>query len=73
MELLPKFDRLYICLYAPKQGFVISCKHMIRLDGCHLKGYYERVLLCVASKDGNFEVFPIAITIVNLETKETWR
>lgn len=34
----PKFQRVYICLQACKQGFLDGCGPYIGLDGCHNQG-----------------------------------
>ncbi|KAJ0043620.1 hypothetical protein Pint_18709 [Pistacia integerrima] len=43
------------------------------MDGCHLKGPYGGVLLSVVSMDANNDIFPVAITICEIENKESWR
>ena len=32
------FKRMYVCLYACKRGFLVGCRPLIGIDGCHLKG-----------------------------------
>ncbi|KAF7120191.1 hypothetical protein RHSIM_Rhsim13G0125100 [Rhododendron simsii] len=38
----PRFNRLYICLAACKSGFIHGCRKLIGVDGCHLKGPFEK-------------------------------
>jgi hypothetical protein len=41
LELPPTFQRLYMSLAACKDGFKATCKPIIGVDGCFLKGYYK--------------------------------
>jgi len=36
----PVFERMYVCFNASKRAFVGSCRPLIGLDGCFLKGRY---------------------------------
>ncbi|GAV62219.1 LOW QUALITY PROTEIN: hypothetical protein CFOL_v3_05743, partial [Cephalotus follicularis] len=42
----PIFKRIFICYEASRRGFAVGCTFIV-LDGCHLKGSYGGVLLCV--------------------------
>ncbi|KAK8617549.1 hypothetical protein V6N13_080459 [Hibiscus sabdariffa] len=53
-----KFERLYICMQAMKDGFKAGCRPIIGLDGCHLKGYYQGHLLATGLMDDVSELFP---------------
>ncbi|PKI64139.1 hypothetical protein CRG98_015483 [Punica granatum] len=64
LELLPTFDRLYICFNANVQGFKEGCRPLIGLDGCFLKGYYGGQLLSAVTQDGNQHFYMIAIAVV---------
>ncbi|GAU47619.1 hypothetical protein TSUD_90240 [Trifolium subterraneum] len=66
------FERMYVCLYACKRAFVTSCRPLIGLDGCFLKGTYGGQLLTAVGKDGNNQMMPIAFAIVEAETKDSW-
>ena len=46
-----------------RDDFKKDCKPFIRLDGCHLKGPFESVLLPVISLEANNRIFPIAIYV----------
>ena len=65
------FKRLYVCLKASKDSFV-SCRPIIGLDGCFLKGKYGGELLSVVARDGNDQMVPLAYCVVEVENKETW-
>ncbi|KAK9269639.1 hypothetical protein L1049_001416 [Liquidambar formosana] len=47
-------------------------KPFIGLDGCFLKGCYGGQLLSAVGRDGNNQMFLVAIAVVEVETKETW-
>jgi len=67
----PIFKRLYNCLKAAKDSF-ISCRPIIKVDGCFLKGKYEGELLTVVGRDGNDQMLPLAYAVVDVENKESW-
>jgi len=65
------FRILYVCLKACKDNFV-SCRPIIRLDICFLKGKYGVELLSIVARDGNDQMLPLAYSVVEAENKETW-
>lgn len=66
--------RLYICFGACKEGFLLGCRPLIGLDGCHLKGSQKGgQLLSAVGIDANNNMFPIAFSIVEGELKDTWK
>jgi hypothetical protein len=68
----PVFERIYVCFNACKRAFVTTCRPLIGLDGCFLKGRYAGHLLSAIGKDGNNQMLPIAFAVVEAETKESW-
>ncbi|KAJ0046704.1 hypothetical protein Pint_04755 [Pistacia integerrima] len=72
-EGIPNFQRCFLGFAAQKKGFIEGCRHFIGVDGCHLKGPYGGVLLSAVSMDANSGIFPVAITICEIENKELWR
>ena len=52
-----------------RDGFKEGCKSFIGLDGCHLKGPFEGVLLSAISFDANKMIFSIAICVCKREYK----
>ena len=68
----PVFQRIYICFKACKTAFARTCRPLIGLDGCFLKGTYGGQLLSAVGKDGNNQMFPIAFAVVEAETRESW-
>jgi len=67
----PMFQRFYACFKACKDSFM-SCKPIIGLDGCFLKGKYGGELLTVVGRDGNDQMLPIAYAVVEVENKDSW-
>lgn len=65
-----KFEKLYVCLAACKEGLK-SCRRIIGVDGCHLKGKYGGILLTVVGIDPNNNIYPIAWVVVRSEIYET--
>jgi hypothetical protein len=68
-----KFDKLYISLDACKRGVLAACRPVICIDGCHLKTRYGGILLTAVGIDPNDFIFPIAIAVVEVEDKNTWK
>jgi len=64
------FQRFYVCLKACKDSFV-SCRSIIGLDGCFLKGRFSGELLTVVARDANDQMLPLAYTVVEVENKDT--
>ena len=71
MNGLKVFKRFYVCLKACKDSF-ISCKSIIALDGCFLKGFYGGELLTAVGRDPNDQMLPLAYVVVEVECKESW-
>ncbi|KAL4271437.1 hypothetical protein GQ457_13G024100 [Hibiscus cannabinus] len=65
------FQRTYICLKACKDGFK-SCRPIIFLDGCHLKGYHQGHLLAGVAIDANDCIYPIIFAVVDSEIHSSW-
>ncbi|XP_059461824.1 uncharacterized protein LOC132190802 [Corylus avellana] len=66
------FQRLYFSLAAMKKGFRAGCRHIIGLDGCFLNGTYKGQLLSAISRDGNNNMYPVALAVVDAEIKDSW-
>ena len=60
----PMFKRMYIRYNAQKVGFLGGCRPFVRLDGCHLKGRFGGQLFSATVKDGNDNIFLVAMTMV---------
>jgi hypothetical protein len=58
---------------ACKRGFLARCKPIICLDGCFIKTKYGGQLLTAVGMDPNDCIFPIAMTVVEVESLATWK
>ncbi|XP_056690313.1 uncharacterized protein [Spinacia oleracea] len=67
------FQRFYCCLQPCKEGFVHGCRHILGVDGCHLRSTWPGICLVAVGKDGNNNLFPVAWGIVEAENKESWK
>ncbi|RYR21806.1 hypothetical protein Ahy_B03g067121 isoform A [Arachis hypogaea] len=68
----PRFVRMYMYLDAVKKGFLAACRPIIGFDGCHLKSDHGQQLLVAVGRDPNDNYFPLAVTAVEAETKDSW-
>ncbi|XP_020676180.1 uncharacterized protein LOC114578331 [Dendrobium catenatum] len=66
------FRRFYICFKVCEDGFLYGCRPLISLDACHLKSKHLGMLLSATSLDGNNGLFPLAFSVVETESKQTW-
>jgi hypothetical protein len=69
----PVFERIYICLEACKAVFATTCRPLIGLDACFLKGEHGGQLIAAVGRDGNNQMIPIAYAVVESETKDSWK
>ena len=72
---VPYFKRLYICWVGVRMDSLAGCRPLIGLDACHLKHKVrgERGQLMVAvARDHNKKYFPLAVAVVEAETKDSW-
>ncbi|CAH1436434.1 unnamed protein product [Lactuca virosa] len=67
------FSKFYVCFEGLKQGWRGSCRRVINLDGCFLKGLCTGELITVVRRDANNHIFPIAWAVVCVENKENWK
>ncbi|XP_059627528.1 uncharacterized protein LOC132270369 [Cornus florida] len=71
-ENVRRFQRVFICYAAMIADFKQGCRPLISVDGCFLEGPYGGHLLSVVSMDGNGQMFPVAIAVVEFETRDSW-
>ena len=69
----PVFERIYVWLEACKSAFVTTCRPLMGLDGCFLKGEFGGQLMSVVGKDGNNQMFPIAYAVLEYENYSSWK
>ena len=68
----PKFKRIYVRYNAQKVGFLGGCRPLVELDGCHLKGKFSTHILLATARDGNNNIFPVALGVIKQENKDSW-
>lgn len=54
------------------KAFVHHCRHIVGLDGCHLKGPFGGQLLAAIGVDANDGMYPINWAVVEAENTESW-
>lgn len=72
IESQPYFQRMFILFDAQAKGFVGNCRPIIGLDACFLKGPYGGQLMHAVGRDGNNQMYPIAMAVVESELKSSW-
>ena len=65
-----KFERLYICLIACKNGLLNACRPIISVDACHLRGFLNGQILTIVGIDVNDKMYLIAFSICEGEIEE---
>ena len=66
------FKRFFMFIDGSRRGFVKGCRQFVGVDVCPLKGPYKGVLLTVVSIDANFEIYHLAMCIVENENTNSW-
>ncbi|XP_013694933.1 uncharacterized protein LOC106398994 [Brassica napus] len=66
-----RFKYMFLAMGACISGFN-HMRHVIIIDGAHLRGKYAGCLLTASAQDGNYQVFPIAVAIVDGENDSAW-
>jgi hypothetical protein len=66
-----RFQRLYICFTAMNSGFLQGCRPVVGLDACFLKRMYKGQFISAVGRDAN-NMYPIAMVVVEAETKDCW-
>ncbi|XP_016165251.1 uncharacterized protein LOC107607867 [Arachis ipaensis] len=65
------FDKVFWSFPSCVEAFK-HCKPFVSVDGTHLYGRYDGVLLIAMAQDGNSNILPIAFAIVESESIESW-
>lgn len=66
------FERMFVIYDAQIKGFLEGCRPIIGLDACFLKGPYGGQLLHATGRDGNNQMYPLALAVVEAENKSSW-
>lgn len=67
------FSKCNMSLAACKRGFLAGCRPLICLDGCHIKTKFGGQILTAVGIDPNDCIYPIAIAVVEVESKASWK
>lgn len=67
-----RFKYMFMALSASIDGYK-SMRKVIIVDGTHLRGKYAGWLLTASAQDGNYQVFPLAIAVVDGENDKAWK
>ncbi|XP_074265104.1 uncharacterized protein LOC141587525 [Silene latifolia] len=67
-----QFKSIFISFQAQSEGLLRGCRSWIGVDGTHMKGNYDGVLLSAVALDANGELFPVAVAVVESENKDSW-
>ncbi|XP_012437939.1 uncharacterized protein LOC105764033 [Gossypium raimondii] len=59
-------------LKACKDGYRASCRRIVGLNGCFLKGYYGGYLLAAVGIDANNGIYHLAYAVVESENQASW-
>ncbi|RID40841.1 hypothetical protein BRARA_J00853, partial [Brassica rapa] len=65
------FKYMFLALAASVSGFKQMCSVII-IDGTHMRGKYGGCLLTASAHDGNYQVFPLAMGVVDSENDKAW-
>jgi len=60
-----RFKSFFVCYHAAMVGFRLGCRPLLFIDGTFLKGKYQGCLLAATALNGDNELFPLAIAIVD--------
>lgn len=63
---------MYVRFEVQKQSYFSGIRLIISLNGCHLKTSLGAQLLCAIDRDGNDNMFPIVMAVVDIENKKLW-
>ncbi|KAL0898723.1 hypothetical protein Bca101_082684 [Brassica carinata] len=66
-----KFKYMFLALEASIEGYK-SMRKVVIVDGTHLRGKYSGCLLTASAQDGNYQVFPLAVAVVDGENDKSW-
>ncbi|BAF08076.1 uncharacterized protein [Oryza sativa Japonica Group] len=64
--------RFFVAFHASIQGFVHGCRPLLFLDVISVKPNKHWKLLAATSVDGEGDMFPVALSVVDDESQENW-
>lgn len=67
-----KLERFVGSFPGLRDGFKEGCRPFIVLDGCHLKGPFEGVLLSAVALDTNQRIFLLVVCVWESKNTDNW-
>jgi hypothetical protein len=64
--------RFFVAFHASLHGFEHGCRHLLFLDVISVRSNKHWKLLAATSVDGEGDIFPVALSVVDDENKENW-
>ncbi|KAH9779794.1 SWIM-type domain-containing protein [Citrus sinensis] len=62
----------FVALGSSIKGFIQYIQPVIAVDGTHLKGLYRESMFVATCLDGNNQLYPLAIGIIDSENNDAW-
>ena len=62
----------FVVLGSSIKGFTQYIRHVIVVDDTHLKGLYRRSIFVATCLDGNNQLYPLAIGVMDSENNDAW-
>ncbi|XP_047315591.1 uncharacterized protein LOC124919401 [Impatiens glandulifera] len=66
------FLGVFVSFHASISGFQQGCRPLLFLDSIPLRSKYQGVLIVASAADGDDGIFPIAFSVVDVDTDENW-
>ena len=66
------FDRFYVCLDVLRRTWKSTCRPILGVDGCFLRGKTKGQLLVALGRDADNAIYPIAWGVVQVENTDNW-
>ena len=67
-----RFTKLFFALKPCIDGFLAGCRPYLAIDSTFLTGKFKGQLAAVVAVDGHNWMYPLAIGVIDSETKENW-
>ncbi|XP_047310588.1 uncharacterized protein LOC124914143 [Impatiens glandulifera] len=66
------FLGVFVSFHALISGFQLGCRPLIFIDSIPLRSKYQGVLIVASAPDGDDGIFPVAFSVVDVESEENW-
>ena len=65
-----RFKGMFVAYGASLNGFILGCRKMLFVDGAHLSGPYEGILLGAVALDADNHLYDVAYAVVSSENND---